>query len=105
MIPPALLAALTRGIYDLIAAATERGKPPPPGISAALSRGPWRRRGIYLSPAEPPEPGGWEGIFRRFLDQGFLIPPDPREPLILPGILSFGEAAKLAALFRAARLN
>jgi hypothetical protein len=100
LIPPAVLAALTRGIYDLIAAAPDRGKPPPPIIGAALSRGPWRRRGIYLSPAEAPKPGAWEGVFRRFLAGGFLIPPAPGEPLILPGVLSPGEGAKLAELFR-----
>ncbi|MDR2258695.1 MAG: hypothetical protein LBE14_06055 [Treponema sp.] len=102
LIPPALLAALTRGVYDLIAAAPDRGKPPAPGIAAALSRGAWRRRGIYVTPAAPPEPGAWEGIFRRFLAGGFLIPPNPGEPLILPGFLSPGEGAKLAGLFRGA---
>ncbi|MDR2747508.1 MAG: hypothetical protein LBB77_08695, partial [Treponema sp.] len=89
------------------------------GITRALygtsPRGdsPWRRRGIYLScpalqtrtapsqiqagrPSPPPE--GWESLYRRFLDGGFLIPPGPGEPLILPGLLSPGEEAKLAAL-------
>jgi hypothetical protein len=98
LIPPAVLAALTRGIYDLIAAASDRGKPLP-AINAALSKGPWRRRGIYLSPEAPPEPEAWGRIFRRFLESGFLIPPDPGEPLILPGLLSPGEGAKLAGLF------
>jgi hypothetical protein len=96
LIPPAVLAALTRGVYDLIAAAPDRGKPSFPGVNAALSRGPWRRRGIYVTPAAPPEPGRWGEIFRRFLEGGFLIPPDPEEPLILPGLLSPGEEAKLA---------
>jgi hypothetical protein len=96
IIPPAILAALIRGIYDLIAAAPDRGKLSFPHITAALAQGFWRRRGIYLSPGEVPEPGLWEAIFRRFLEGGFLIPPDPGEPLILPGLLSPGEAAKLA---------
>ncbi|MDR0624611.1 MAG: hypothetical protein LBG10_09325 [Treponema sp.] len=100
IIPPALLAALTRGIYDLIAAAPDRGRPSVPAVAAALSPGAWRRRGIYLSPEEPPEPGAWEVTFRRFLEGGFLIPPDSGEPLILPGLLSPGEGAKLAGLFR-----
>jgi hypothetical protein len=34
------------------------------------------------------------------LEEGFLIPPAPAEPLILPGILSPGEEAKLAALLQ-----
>jgi hypothetical protein len=100
LIPPALLAALIRGIYDLIAAESARGRVLFPKINAALSQSPWQRRGVYLSPAELPAPGRWEGVFRRFLDSGFLIPPVPEEPLILPGLLSPGEEAGLAGLFR-----
>jgi hypothetical protein len=37
-------------------------------------------------------------LFSRFLENGFLIPPVPSHPLILPGILSPGEEAKLADL-------
>jgi hypothetical protein len=98
LVPPAILAALTRGIYDLLAAAPERGKCPFPKIRAALAGGPWERRGIYLSLRKTPEPAVWTETFRRFLEGGFLIPPEPAEPLILPGILSPGEEAKLAGL-------
>jgi hypothetical protein len=98
LIPPVLLAALTRGIYDLIAAAPERGICPFPKIRSALDTGPWERRGIYLSLRDSPAPAAWEDIFRRFLTGGFLIPPDPEAPLILPGALSPGEEAKLAEL-------
>jgi hypothetical protein len=98
LIAPALSAALARGIYDLIAAGPERGKCPFPKIRAVLPQSPWERRGIYLSPRETPEPGAWEGVFRRFLAGGFLVPPDPEDPLILPGFLSPGEEAKLAGL-------
>ncbi|MDR0624094.1 MAG: hypothetical protein LBG10_06655 [Treponema sp.] len=98
LIPPALLAVLTRGVYDLIAAAPERVRCPFPKIRAALRRGPWERRGIYLIHREPPEPAAWEALFRRFLAGGFLIPPEPETPLILPGLLSPGEDAQLAAL-------
>jgi hypothetical protein len=118
-VPPVLLAAATRAVYDLIAAGPRGGRPvypkinhvlygtssgtkaPPPagtrdtGVPGAVQN-PWRRRGIYLT---LPEAGaGWEALFRRFLAGGFLIPPGPREPLILPGILSPGEETKLAAL-------
>ena len=98
LVPPAILAALTKGVYDLIAAAPERGTYPFPRIRAALAGGLWERRGIYLSLREAPEPAAWTAIFRRFLEGGFLIPPDPGEPLILPGVLSPGEEAALAAL-------
>jgi hypothetical protein len=37
-------------------------------------------------------------LFRHFLDNGFLLPPVPSQPLILPGVLSQGEEAKLAGV-------
>jgi hypothetical protein len=40
----------------------------------------------------------YAALFRRFLDGGFLLPPGQEEPAILPGELSPGEEAKLAAL-------
>jgi hypothetical protein len=98
IISPVLLAAATRGVYDLIAAGNRRRRVYPK-INQVLygreSRG-WHCRGIYLS---LPDTGAcWETLFRRFLEGGFLIPPSPGEPLILPGILSPGEEAKLASL-------
>jgi hypothetical protein len=105
IVSPAILAASARGIYNLIAAGSRGGRPVYPKINRLLYGGrgrepcPWRRRGIYLSPQEAVPAGpGWETLFRRFLEGGFLIPPSPGEPLILPGILSPGEEAKLAAL-------
>jgi hypothetical protein len=95
---PVLLAVAARGIYDLIAAAPERVKFPWPRIARALQTGPWRRRGIYLSLRDELAPETWAGLFRRFLEAGFLLPPIPGHPLILPGVLSPGEAAKLASL-------
>lgn len=93
---PVLLAVAVRGIYDLIAAAPERAQCPWPRINRALKESPWQRRGIYLSLAAPPDPETWAGLFRHFLDEGFLLPPGPADPLILPGELSPGEAVKLA---------
>jgi hypothetical protein len=102
-IPPAVLAAAARSVYDLIAAGNGGGRPVYPGINRALygtSAGPWRRRGIYLTRQGEDAADGWEDLYRRFLAGGFLIPPGPAEPLILPGALSPGEEAKLAALLR-----
>jgi hypothetical protein len=41
----------------------------------------------------------WTELFTFFLEAGVLLPPGREEPLILPGVLSAGEEAKLAALF------
>jgi hypothetical protein len=98
LIPPSILAAATRGVYDLIAAASMRGQPRYPRIGAALTDNTWLRRGIYLSRSDAPDNEAYAALFRRFLDQGFLLPPSQSQPLILPGALSPGEEAKLAAL-------
>ena len=96
-----ILAAASRAVYDLVAA-LGRGRPAFPKITRVLSQGGfWRRRGIYLSPATVPGDEGYTALFRRFLDAGYLLPPGPGEPLILPGELSPGEEAKLAALLGA----
>jgi hypothetical protein len=96
---PVVLAAASRAVYDLIAA-LDRGRPPFPRIDRALKQsGIWRRRGIYVSLSASPGSAAYTGLFRRFLEAGFLLPPGPGEPAILPGVLSPGEEAKLAALF------
>jgi len=99
--PPVLLAAAARGIYDLISAAQTRANPQYHRIAKALKNSPqnfWRRGGIYLTPKQDPSQTEWAALFRRFLENGFLIPPHPSQPLILPGVLSPGEEAKLAFL-------
>jgi hypothetical protein len=98
LIPPTILAAATRGIYDLIAAQTVRGRSDYPRLEQALTGSQWRRRGIYLSLSSAVDNGTYAALFQRFLDQGFLLPPVQTQPLILPGILSPGEEAKLALL-------
>jgi hypothetical protein len=96
--PPAFLAAALRGIYDLIAAGPERGRMKFRHIKKALSQSIWRRRGIYLSLAGTLTGDAYAEVFRRFLEQGFLLPPGQEQPLILPACLSPGEEAKLARL-------
>jgi hypothetical protein len=99
LLPPILLALAARGIYDLIAAAPRRAKPAFPRIAKALKNSRvWRRQGVYLTPKQPPPPEEWAAVFSRFLEAGFLLPPVPSQPAILPGILSPGEEAKLAEL-------
>ena len=100
---PVLLAAAARGLYDLIAAAPLRAKPAYPRIMKALKNSlrpetsRWLRRGLYLTLSNPSQEE-WPVLFRRFLEAGFLLPPVPWQPAILPGILSPGEEAKLAEL-------
>ncbi|MDR2101769.1 MAG: hypothetical protein LBP43_04295 [Treponema sp.] len=98
LIPPVFLAAALRGVYDLIAAGPERGVVKFRHIKKALSQSKWRRRGIYLSLTETLAEEDYAGLFRRFLEQGFLLPPAQDQPLILPACLSPGEEAKLAQL-------
>ncbi|MCL2209395.1 MAG: hypothetical protein FWC19_04725 [Treponema sp.] len=96
ILPPVLLAAAVRGLYDLIAS-PQRGKPNlPRTLKAFRSQSFWKREGIYLTLKKEASLGEWEALFHRFLEAGFLLPPDPSFPLILPGELSDGEDAKLA---------
>ena len=101
-LPPVLLAAATRGVYDLIAVAPERANPSYRHIDKALTNRQascrWQRQGLYLSLKQAPSNEEWASLFRRFLDNGFLLPPISSHPAILPGVLSPGEEAKLAAL-------
>ena len=95
---PVLLAAATRGVYDLIAQARERANVAYPRITKALRESPWHKQGIYLFYRVNPTTETWAALFKRFLDAGFLLPPNPAHPLTLPGELSPGEEVKLAAL-------
>ena len=94
-LPPVLLAAATRGIYDLLAA-PKRANLNFPRIEKALENNRWRRAGIYLELREKPETEEWAILFQKFLKAGFLLPPAASFPVILPGELSDGEEAKLA---------
>jgi hypothetical protein len=107
LISPVILATGARAIYDLIAAGDNGGRPKYQKINKALAKeNMWQRRGIYLyqkSIAHEQDAvahNEWPSLWKHFLEQGFLLPPSPKEPLILPGVLSPGEEAKLAALLR-----
>jgi hypothetical protein len=97
ILPPVLLAVAIRGVYDLLAAA-QRGKPNLPLVFKALKNSCWKRQGIYLTLKEDTAAQKWETLFNQFLKAGFLLPPTPSQPLILPGELSNGEETKLAAM-------
>jgi hypothetical protein len=70
-------------------------------LTKNLSETVWQRRGIYLTNPHAKDDAHYEKIFKRFLDEGFLIPPKKKLPLILPvknDALSQGELAKLSSL-------
>ncbi|MDR0383202.1 MAG: hypothetical protein LBH50_04370 [Spirochaetaceae bacterium] len=98
-VSPVLLACVERAVYDLLAC-PERGIMGFGRIKKAFEREnvkkSWRLHGIYIHTARGSE--YWEDTFRRFLDGGFLVPPDTSEPLIIPGELSNGEEGALARL-------
>jgi hypothetical protein len=114
IISPTALAAAARCVWDLIAVSPGRAKPRFPKLTLSLdSAGShWRHQGIYLSysagtdsaagrsrePVSGSNAGNYPALFRLFLDNGFLLPPSPSQPTILPGELSPGEEAKLAEL-------
>jgi hypothetical protein len=96
---PVLLAGAIRAIHDLFLA-PEREMRNFPEIQGVLSEGIWRRQGIYLHYGEALDEEVYTALFSRFLEEGFLLPPDKNGPLILPGSMSKGEEAKLASLLR-----
>jgi hypothetical protein len=96
---PVLLAGTTRAVEDLCLW-LQRGQGNFPLIRRALSEGIWRQRGIYLHHGEALDEEAYTERFFRFLAEGFLLPPGKEEPLILPGSLSKGEEARLAALLQ-----
>ena len=105
ILSPVLLAAAARGVHDILGS-PQRANPVLPRTFKALPEASlqvqttaqlWQRQGIYLTQKEKPSPEKWEKLFNKFLEAGFLLPPIPSHPLILPGELSDGEDAKLAA--------
>ena len=98
LIAPVLLAPATRALYNLLAAGDNGARPQYQSINKALSKThKWKCQGIYLT-RNPEIKENWKDLWEHFLEKGFLLPPSAFEPLILPGILSKGEEAKLAGL-------
>lgn len=101
-VSPLLLTAATRSIYDMLAC-PERSVMRFAAIKKAFelpeTQKNWRLDGIYIYPvnADMTEEV-WGLTFRRFMEGGFLLPPDRYSPLILPSELSKGEERALANL-------
>jgi len=105
IIPPVILTPATISIYDLIAAGENGGRPVFSKLEKMLaSTGNWQKNGIYLTCSQEIR-NDYVIVWQKFLEQGFLLPPSPEEPLILPGSLSPGEEAKLAGLFNQPRMS
>jgi hypothetical protein len=96
---PVIMALTTRAIYNALHS-PERGAVAFRRVDEALADGPWTREGIYMRLKETATDDGWARIFKRFLDAGFLAPPSPCDPLILPGEMSDGEEKALAECLR-----
>ena len=104
LISPVILAAAARAVYNLVRAMREK-LPKYVKIEKALKGSVWRRKGVYLIANGAGVANGAEGykeMFRRFLEGGFLLPPSPVEPAILPMFMSPGEEVKLAGLLSSA---
>ncbi|MCL2410184.1 MAG: hypothetical protein FWC97_00940 [Treponema sp.] len=97
---PILLATATRGIHDILAA-PQRAKSMLPRIKKTLQNSRWQQHGIYLTLKHQPKADEWAALFRQFFEAGFLLPPTPLHPVILPGEISAGEEAKLTRLLAA----
>ncbi|MDR0910936.1 MAG: hypothetical protein LBM77_14370 [Spirochaetaceae bacterium] len=93
-------AALSRAVYNLLASPETPDSRLTPKLKEALEAAPacstWERHGPYLYY----KGGNYEADYQRFLERGFLLPPNQRDPAILPGELSPGEEAGLCALFK-----
>jgi len=98
IIPPVLLAPATRALYDLVAKIRNPDRQRYHKIEKVLGGGKslWCRQGIYLTTETTGEE--YASLFKGFLEGGFLLPPSPSEPAILPAAMSEGEEAKLAGL-------
>jgi len=105
LIPPVLLAPAARSLYDLAARIRNPDLPRYKKIEKLFCKSNsdgqksiWRRRGIYLTLDREMDSEKYVSLFRRFLEGGFLIPPSPEEPVILPLSMSDGEESKLSQL-------
>jgi hypothetical protein len=90
-------AAAARTVFDLLAAVQDGSREPDADVAAAADASPaWRRAGLYL--VSDAATDVYAARFDRYLAAGFLLPPDPAAPAILPAGLSPGEAAALRRL-------
>ena len=95
---PVILAAATRALADLSTELTREPHRPILRLSKNMDAIPGcSLRGPYLTFSASAEAESYRSLFKRFLARGFLLPPDPSQPAILPGTLSEGEETALVA--------
>lgn len=99
-VSPVVCAVAARAVADLLFRYTLRTAASCCRAIAAVVGTPWVRRGIYLHREDELFLFRYDLQFQRFLQAGFLIPPDPRLPLILPEELSPGEDEALARILK-----
>jgi hypothetical protein len=95
LISPPVLAAAARSVLDLAAVLPVREKAPAFQKKFSIDLCKWQVRGLYIKYKEANFP---DSVRSKFLSRGFLLPPTCRDPVILPGLLSPGEEAKLTEL-------
>lgn len=93
-----VLSCISRTVCTLLSELPERALPLMPATNKALMHPYWIRRGIYVQTAVPLDKESSLNLFKRFLAAGFLLPPFPADPIILPAEISPGEDASLAKL-------
>lgn len=98
-VSPVVLAAAARALADLASRSPHAARRPGPALEKAVPASGRTFRGPYLRFPESGDEAAYRELFSRFLDRGFLLPPDPELPAILPDDLSRGEETALAGAF------
>ncbi|QQO09712.1 hypothetical protein [Breznakiella homolactica] len=99
-VSPVLLSAAARVVHTLAGEGQAlRSWRNYSAVDRALQNGPWKRTGIYLVFQNLLDEEAYKSLFLRFLEAGFILPPTPDLPAILPGEMSPGEAAKLIRMW------
>ncbi len=99
LISPVLAEYAQRAVYDLKRALETLPLPCVPNTMGALEESAiWKGSGFYWYPRPDLGNDTYRQLFLRFLEAGFLLPPDRSDPLILPWQLSPGLDAKLGKL-------
>jgi len=99
LLSPVFAEYAQRAVYDLLKSLEQAPKVMLPKTCTALAGSSiWNGSGLYWYINRSFSLPRYEGLFKQFLQEGFLLPPVLDDPLILPWTLSSGLDAKLAKL-------
>ncbi|WP_304241765.1 hypothetical protein [Gracilinema caldarium] len=99
LLSPVFAEYAQRAVYDLIKTQQEAPVLRVSKVLRSLSGSSiWKGSGLYWYADPRLSAEKYEKLFLNFLQEGFLLPPDPADPLILPWSLSPGLEVKLAKL-------